>query len=287
MVRRFLALGLAVLLPAMLAACGQLPRPFQPEGKGLDLRSLGEQDTIYVAPLAGDRPFDESGLRAALASELIAQGLPATALDDPNWHGRRLSGTARLSPAAPDREVVEIDWRVSDRHGSTLAQRGQRLELAAGAWREGLGEQQRELAAAAARSLSQPLLGEAPRQVTQARPHVVLVGVEGAPGDGGRSLPRALTQALRGAAVRLASVPAAGDLLLSGSAALTPPEDGWQTLSLTWTVRRADDGSEVGTISQGGRIPAGSLDGPWGATANDIAAGATDGILSLLTQVTR
>ena len=66
---------------------------------------------------------------------------------------------------------------------------------------------------------------------------------------------------------------------------LGPDEEGRQKASIFWTLRRIQDDEELGVIDQANYVPSGSLDGPWGPIARDIARGAREGVLDLLYQL--
>ena len=57
--------------------------------------------------------------------------------------------------------------------------------------------------------------------------------------------------------------------------------DGKQPIQIDWMVRDPQ-GKRLGTVSQKNDIPAGSLDGAWGQTADAAAAAAAQGIIKLL-----
>ena len=116
---------------------------------------------------------------------------------------------------------------------------------------------------------------------------MVIVPLDNAPGDGSASLAQALEFELRAAAVPLAQEVGDNDLLILSDMVLGPAESGWQDFRITWYVVQASDGSELGQIDQRSQIPAGSLDGPWGNTAFDIARGAAEGIVELLNRLGR
>jgi hypothetical protein len=58
-------------------------------------------------------------------------------------------------------------------------------------------------------------------------------------------------------------------------------KDGKQPIQIDWTVVDPK-GKKLGTVSQKNDVPQGSLDGPWGKTADAAAAAAAQGIVKLL-----
>ena len=71
------------------------------------------------------------------------------------------------------------------------------------------------------------------------------------------------------------------DYQIAGQVELTPPSGGRQDITIRWVVSGAD-GSELGDVVQRNSIPAGALDGPWGAVAGVIAAAAGPGIIEVM-----
>ena len=58
-------------------------------------------------------------------------------------------------------------------------------------------------------------------------------------------------------------------------------QSGRQPIKIDWVVKNSV-GKKLGTVSQKNRIPAGSLDNQWGATADAAASAAAKGIIQLL-----
>jgi hypothetical protein len=111
---------------------------------------------------------------------------------------------------------------------------------------------------------------------------IAVEGVTGAPGDGDRSLARAIAAALRHANLRVADAdPPRQSYRLSGRIEIAPPLEGRQQVKVRWALKRPD-GGEIGQVSQENAVPAGSLDGPWGDVAYAVAMAAAPGIAALV-----
>jgi hypothetical protein len=107
-------------------------------------------------------------------------------------------------------------------------------------------------------------------------------GVEGAPGDGTESLPRAITAILKRQDIAIVSDPQAkADLVLNAAVVVAKPKAGKQNVQIVWHLRRKD-GGEIGTVGQENDVPAGLLDGAWGDIAYMVAVSAQDGIMQLV-----
>lgn len=109
----------------------------------------------------------------------------------------------------------------------------------------------------------------------------VVPRVTGAPGDGSQSLSEAIRQELSGRGVGLAETPSATTYRVEGSVKVGEAKDSKQPIVIEWVVKDPQ-GKKLGTVSQRNEIPAGSLDGEWGATAQQAAGAAVQGIVKLL-----
>ncbi|MEM7777815.1 MAG: hypothetical protein AAF732_19675, partial [Pseudomonadota bacterium] len=107
--------------------------------------------------------------------------------------------------------------------------------------------------------------------------------VTGAPGDGSKSLSRALRRELNKGGVRLTGAPNPRAFNINGKVALGAAKSGKQSIQIDWVVTDAN-GTNVGTVTQKNEIPAGSLNGAWGQTADAAAAAAAQGIVRLMRQ---
>jgi len=111
----------------------------------------------------------------------------------------------------------------------------------------------------------------------------VVPNVNGAPGDGSTSLASALQRELSGKGISMASKSAAAAYRVEGTVTVGAAKEGKQPIQIEWLVRDPQ-GKKLGTVSQRNEIPEGSLDGPWGKTAEQAAGAAAQGILKLLPQ---
>jgi hypothetical protein len=121
---------------------------------------------------------------------------------------------------------------------------------------------------------SLPSLGSGPAAT------VALAGVSGAPGDGNEALARAMSTALRGQNIPVTGANPRAHRL-AATVALADAGGGEQGITIEWTLTDPQ-GISLGTITQRNRVPAGSLNGPWGATAETSAAAAARGVIELL-----
>ncbi len=105
--------------------------------------------------------------------------------------------------------------------------------------------------------------------------------VIGAPGDGSVSLTNAIQRELQRNGVGLANAPSGQNYTIEGKVKVSAANSGKQNIQIDWDVKDPA-GKKLGTVSQKNDIPEGSLNGPWGPTANAAAAAAAQGILKLL-----
>jgi hypothetical protein len=132
--------------------------------------------------------------------------------------------------------------------------------------------------AAAASSPVAPTTGS----ITPSGPVTAVVPmVTGAPGDGSSTLTSAIQRELSKSGLKLATVPDSQAYRVEGKVALGTSTDGKQPIQIDWNVLDPS-GKKLGTVSQKNEVPAGSLDGAWGKTADAAAAAAAQGIIKLL-----
>lgn len=110
---------------------------------------------------------------------------------------------------------------------------------------------------------------------------VVAPRVNGAPGDGRVSLASALSRELTSNGIALTNSPTNTAHRVNGNVSVGAARGGKQPIKIEWTVTNPS-GGRVGTVTQNNEIPAGSLNGAWGQTANAAAGAAAQGIVRLL-----
>ena len=151
----------------------------------------------------------------------------------------------------------------------------------------GVQKQEKELAAAPPRVSPKAKSASAPSGPTTGSigrdgPVKALVpAVAGAPGDGSTSLAAAIQRELQTKGVALADRPSTSTYRVEGTVTLGEAREGKQPIQIEWVVKDPQ-GKRLGTVSQKNDIPEGSLDGPWGKTADQAAGAAVQGIFKLL-----
>lgn len=282
-----------LILALGLTACGPVPRPFQQQDKvSIDLRAPTTRAPLRVAAPGGEPPGNPQRFALHFAEQLLERGIAA----EPDWFTlsnappleiHRMAGTASVNTASDGNERVDLAWRLLLPDGRETAIAPTQLLLPAGAWKagdeEGLADAAEISAAAAARALgAMPELERVEDASVGQR--LVLLPIEGAPGDGAESLERAILRALGERKVPLAALPEEQDLLLWCEVTVSEPRGPWQFVEINWRVERASDFAEIGTVTQENRVPVNSLVGPWRDAAAHIAQAAADGVVDLLLQ---
>lgn len=270
------------LLLLLIAGCQPLPHPFADDVPPARSPILRPRDSagIVVAPVSGLPAPLAKAVAEAMAGDLRDAQIPASTIGG-NRGSYRLAGTARTEPLAGDRARITIDWALRAADARLLGQVPAAAEIA------GPGDEAaaRALAGQAAPAVAKLVQDEPPAMANAPEPVVAVRPVTGAPGDGGRSLTRAMGEALRRAHVALAD--GAGDkqdFVLTGKVEMSPAAAGQQQVKVSWALA-APDGRHIGQISQQNAIPAGSLDGPWGDIAYAVASAAAPGVAALIEKV--
>ena len=116
--------------------------------------------------------------------------------------------------------------------------------------------------------------------VVWGRPSFLIRPVEGAPGDGNKSLNVALGAALRGKDLTVTEDPRQAGYEIVGKVDVGPAVNGRQRARIAWVVNTIA-GEEVGKAVQENVIAAGSLDRSWGRVAVIVSSAAAEGIQQL------
>jgi len=275
-------------MAVLLAACQPLPHPFADDAprRGSPMLTLRDSASVTIAPIDGAPQATAEKLAPAMASALQQREIAAS--DKTASIGSyELVGRIEEMPPSGDKVALVAIWELRDPAGKSLGERTERLEAPAQDWEQGREEAVTRLAAASADRLAALLLDDAPAEAEAGgRTRLLISGVEGAPGDGGESLPRAITEILKRQDVAIVTDPQAkADLVLDADVVVANPKAGKQNVKIVWRVRRRD-GGEIGTVGQENDVPAGLLDGPWGDVAYMVAVSAQDGIMQLVARGT-
>ena len=272
-------LALSFILCVVLAACGDLPRPFQPADKSTQAWSAPGDvawGSIMVPPIGG-LPADQSrALVEEIVEALQLRDIPASA----HAGGRGsivLAGHVSIAAG-------KLRWSLIGSDGVT-ALRFEEPRLDA----PSIGQSEDDLKAIAARAAGRvaavlkPPAAEDPSRPPQVP--VVVETVRGAPGDGGIALARAMRHSLARVGVTVADVPEDGMLTLQGwvSVARDDAVADSATVTINWDVLHPD-GTRLGTTTQSNRVGAHQLTGTWGILPRLVARAGAPGIAQLLDQ---
>ena len=239
---------------------------------------------IYVLPVENVPAPAAVALAEAMATALQQADIPASARAS-NRDSYRLQAHANIAPATGDTESVSIAWTLRDAAGKLVGSAPSQLDVDANAWQRGDGKLATALAAPAAPAITKLVESNVPLPQGQILPVVALRAVTGAPGDGDRSLTRAMSAALGRSNLALAAVPAdKSDFIVAGTVEIAAASGAQQQVQITWVLLRPD-GSEVGRVKQENAVPAGSLDGAWGDVAYAVSNAAAPGVRRLIEEV--
>ena len=268
---------------ALLGGCAGEPRSaFQPsEPFGNPLLQPGLRGGLNVPPVAGlPEAAGNSGTELAAAVAEAMRKAEIIAVEAAPAAGRyALVGAFEPGAASPGR--IAIAWRLIDDEGREARRFvTEGAPDPAGRWMAAMADE--AVSMVNRHIVESEGLPPAPSEM----PTLTIVGVEGAPGAGGRALTSALEYHLKQAGLTLSDTPTADGLRVSGKVSVIPSKvpgaaDLLDNLTVAWTVRRAD-GGELGQIEQANDVPKGLLNGPWGDLAFVIAEGAAEGISDLL-----
>lgn len=269
------------LLAGLIAGCApQLPRPFE-HVETNPLLDLDDRAGLFLVSDPSAPPSLGPALVKALAKHEVA-----LALELAHPQAQRLGLRVVEEPARDDRLALMLYWEITDREGLAIGHHDQPFRVSLKAWRAGEEALVKAIAGEAAPKLADLLRAREDQPTVPpetAKPRLVIEPIEGAPGDGARSLRLALSAILRQAGLVMvdASSDEEVDFHLVGRAAIARSAKGAERLDLTWTLFDSS-GGELGTVDQGAPIEAKKLDGAWGGLAYDIALGAAQGLVDLI-----
>lgn len=272
-----------LLLPLLLAACGDLPQPYRGNPGALAARLAAPpafrvaipppEEALLPAPSA-------TAFATALADTLLAQDWPVTAAapEPLDW---------RLSIAAEqDGRLVVPVYRLADADGAPLGEaRGTPVPVAA--WGRAEAALLQEVAARdAARLAGLFARAEAARRAAAlpsapGAARIRLAAVTGAPGDGNAALTERMRASLTAAGYAVQEGATGAAYGLSGRVSVVPAGPRRERVEIVWTVTRAD-GRELGRVFQLNEVPAQSLAGAWGPVAAVVAEEAAGGVRQVL-----
>lgn len=273
-----------VAVALFAASCQPLPHPFADDvpKPGSPMLTLRDDASVAVAPLKGGPRATAEKLAPAMAQALQQRDIAASDRTA-SIASYQLDGRIQAMPPSGDKAAIVVLWNLRDPSGKSLGERADRVEAGAQDWQQGSQDAVARLAAAGADQIAAMLQGKAPAiAASGGRTRLLIRGVDGAPGDGGLALARAVTMLLKRRDVAIVSGPQAqADLVLYADVTVGKPIAGKQHVKIVWHVRH-ENGPEIGTVAQENDVPAGLLDGPWGDVAYTVAVSAQDGIMELV-----
>lgn len=263
---------LIVLLALVaLTACGDPPRPFAhaPGAGNPPPPPFDGAGIVVPAPEGGGR--DGAALAQAVIDALAHRELLAM---PPPGNAASLRLVSRRAPSDGSESPRRLAWQLDKPGGEALG--GFEFD-----WPAGDDAPARDrLAGAVADRVQALLAGTAPKPGKR-RPPLFVEAIEGAPGDGGSALRRAIKRALTRVGAPLTKDFDQAPLILLGSVSVGKATAGAQKVEILWEVI-TPQGRRLGVVSQKNKVRAGRFDRPWGDLARAVADAAASGILDLL-----
>lgn len=264
--------GLAALLA--LAACQPMPKPFARDSGAVNpLLALPDSLGVLVLPVDGVSPVEGRILADRMADALLRREIPASTAAS-NRRSYRLHG--RLDGWSGGKGTLV--WDLYDHSGKRLGTETQRIDAAERAKPPvKFGD---PVAARIVALIQKTGAPPAPPPPVVAR-KVFVPAVEGAPGDGGRSLQNAMRIALTRVGFSVVDKAEKDAFTVQGRVTMGRTVGPRRAIAIAWSVRHPG-GGEVGTIRQRNMVPPAAVQGAWGDMAHAIALNAVDGVRALL-----
>jgi hypothetical protein len=273
-----------LLLIALLAGCGSLPRPFE-GNPGANARRLAEPPPPRLGVAVPDKAFlppdAATRLADAIAAGLLAAEVPAATAPSgqPGW---RLATTAEVRG-----ETIVPMYAILDPKGEQ-AGITEGLPVVAAEWRAAEPPTLQRVAGEAAPRISSLLTRiEAdrrksdPNSLVNRAPRLAFAGVTGAPGDGNVALTQSMKSELVKAGQELFNEATGADFHLTGTVTVVPAGSGKDRVEIVWTVSDAA-GKEAGRVVQLNEVRTGLLSRYWGDVALVVAQEAAGGVRDVI-----
>ena len=275
---------LALALVLLVAACGDLPRPFEGRPGALASRlSQPPPARLAVVPTGQVLLADAAAgqYAAAVAEAMQEEALPAVAepVRPGDWR-LELSAALRGSQVVPG-------FRVRDPAG---AERGlaEARPVPAATWSEAAPDMLRRAGREAAPTIAGLLAGiEAARRdadpdsLVNRAVRIHLRPITGAPGDGNRALARHMREQLIKLGMSVQDKAEGADYAVGGEVSLADMPGNQQRVEIRWRVADAR-GAEAGQVAQLNQVPRGTLAGLWADVALVVAQEAAGGIKDVI-----
>ncbi|MCH7936688.1 MAG: hypothetical protein IH994_06310 [Proteobacteria bacterium] len=286
--RRFLVPALALALAVLTAACGPLPRPFKPPPESSFNPLVREVATsgIWIQTIDGvSLPMSK------LLAEAMAEGFGnysiGTTTQSRGNSRYRLKGRARINDDDPSLPYVAlIHWTLFDYDGKVIGTETQGVIATRRDWDYGSPNVIREIGDTGSEIIAD-MIDKEDQNLKPVRPRLAGLWVNpvtNAPGDGDKSLTRAIKAAIKGAGIAVAGEKRYAEFVLDGRVRVDPPNDNLQRVEIIWTVL-TPDGREIGRATQKNLVETGTFAGPWGEVAQVVADAALEGIQGVLRAV--
>jgi hypothetical protein len=268
----------------LVAACGDLPRPFEGRPGALASRlSQPPPARLAVVPTGQVLLADAAAgqYASAVAEAMQEEALPAVAepVRPGDWR-LELSAALRGSQVVPG-------FRVRDPAG---AERGlaEARPVPAATWSEASPDMLRRAGREAAPTIAGLLAGiEAARRDADPdslvnRPvRIHLRPITGAPGDGNRALARHMREQLIQMGMSVQDKAEGADYAVGAEVSMADMPGNQQRVEIRWRVADAR-GAEAGQVAQLNQVPRGTLAGLWADVALVVAQEAAGGIKDVI-----
>src|ERR1700722_18911757 len=278
--RTSLRLLLALAVPLILAACGDLPEPFLGNPG-----AVAQRLAVPMTPMLAVTP-SSNALLSPRADEDFADllALSLQKAEIPSLARKPQKSDWRLAVSAQRRgDLVVPHYAILDPsgHEQGAIDGG---SLSADGWTKGASGTLGAAAQDAAPKILALMLSirrtrdrANPNSLVNRAAKLFVPIVTGAPGDGDTALTKIIRADLAQFGPLVQLTPDGADFTVTGKVAVSPLPKGQQQVEIAWTVTWPS-GKVVGKVSQLNSVAAGSLDSYWGDVAAAVAQEASAGI---------
>ncbi len=274
----------ALALVALLAGCGNLPRPFAGNPGTTGLRLSQPPPARLAVPLPTDALLTDAAdmaYRNELVEALQAQEVPAVAdvARTGDWC-LTIAAEVRGDKVVPVFSVQSPDGKQRGTTDGVAMDAAQWAEASAPTLQHAANTGAPAVAALLTRIEAELRLSD-PNSLVNRPARIFVPEVTGAPGDGNHQLARNLRQQMPEMGEQVRDSPREADFTVQGEVKTAAGAAGTERIEIQWIVSDAQ-GREAGRVVQLNEVSPGSLDRYWGDTALAVAQEAASGIRDVI-----
>jgi len=192
-----------------------------------------------------------------------------------------LEGETVLVTPAGDKNLVTINWKVTNVVGDVVTELVTSSSVSGSAWKAASRSSLNTVSEDVVPRIAITLQTKYPVVARKEWPLVAIVAVEGAPGDGNEALKKAFVTVLKDAGLPVTDNPENAVIQIFGKVNITDKTLERETIEINWFFLEPD-GNEIAKMTQSNSVEKGRVKSKWGALAYDVTFAMVDSISNVL-----